>query len=268
MTTHPRPLTDLDATTCQALQGVAFDVDDTVTRHGRLDPSAYQALWSLADAGLRLVATTGRPHVWACVIAGLWPIDLAVAENGGSWVQSLPGHDHRIEGFFDDAKTRTHQRDQLHTLFESLRNGPIPDLRISHDGPERLVDLTVDAPGRFLRTPEIDEISRRVEAIGGRCLVSSVQAHVTLCKANKATGLVHAARECLNLDLDADRNRWLFIGDSPNDADAFAFFPTSIGVANVTAALPRLHHPPAYITTASHGPGFAEMAAYLLAARA
>ena len=42
----------------------------------------YDALWDLSDAGLRLVAVTGRPSGWGEVIARQWPIDGAVTENG------------------------------------------------------------------------------------------------------------------------------------------------------------------------------------------
>jgi hypothetical protein len=47
----------------------------------------------------------------------------------------------------------------------------------------------------------------------------------------------------------------------------FRHFPLSVGVANVREILPQLPVPPAYVTEASGGEGFAEMAAQLLAAR-
>jgi len=56
-------------------------------------------------------------------------------------------------------------------------------------------------------------------------------------------------------------------GDSPNDQAAFAFFHASIGVANVARYLPQLAPPPRFVTTASHGHGFAEAIAVLLEAR-
>ena len=74
-------------------------------------------------------------------------------------------------------------------------------------------------------------------------------------------------RERFGVDLDAERDRYLFVGDSPNDAPMFAYFPLSVGVANVRRFAGRLEHAPAYVTASEGGAGFAELAARLLAAR-
>ena len=49
-----------------------------------------------------------------------------------------------------------------------------------------------------------------------------------------------------------------FVGDSPNDAPMFAFFPDSIGVANLPAIQERCETLPAWITGAERGAGFVE----------
>jgi len=69
------------------------------------------------------------------------------------------------------------------------------------------------------------------------------------------------------VNLDAERDRYLFVGDSPNDAPLFGYFPLSVGVANVCRFAARLDHAPAYVTTQESGAGFAALAARLLAAR-
>jgi hydroxymethylpyrimidine pyrophosphatase-like HAD family hydrolase len=74
-------------------------------------------------------------------------------------------------------------------------------------------------------------------------------------------------RERFGVDLDADRDRYVFVGDSPNDAPMFAYFPLSVGVANVRRSASRLEHVPAYVTAADAGAGFAELAARLHTAR-
>jgi hydroxymethylpyrimidine pyrophosphatase-like HAD family hydrolase len=58
-----------------------------------------------------------------------------------------------------------------------------------------------------------------------------------------------------------------FIGDSPNDEPMFAYFPRAIGVANVMAFMEQMTRGPQYITTMSHGTGFAEAVTHLIAAR-
>jgi hydroxymethylpyrimidine pyrophosphatase-like HAD family hydrolase len=71
--------------------------------------------------------------------------------------------------------------------------------------------------------------------------------------------------EVFAIDLDAMRERFVFVGDSANDAPMFAFFPNAVGVANVRAFLDRIATPPAYVTTADAGAGFVELADFLLA---
>jgi hydroxymethylpyrimidine pyrophosphatase-like HAD family hydrolase len=70
--------------------------------------------------------------------------------------------------------------------------------------------------------------------------------------------------EVFALDLDAERERFVFVGDSPNDASMFAFFSNAVGVANVRPFLDRIATPPAYITQREAGAGFVELAEFLL----
>jgi 3-deoxy-D-manno-octulosonate 8-phosphate phosphatase KdsC-like HAD superfamily phosphatase len=70
--------------------------------------------------------------------------------------------------------------------------------------------------------------------------------------------------EVFATDLDAERERYVFVGDSPNDAPMFAYFPNAVGVANVAPFLDRIATPPAYVTTREAGEGFVELANFLL----
>ena len=71
----------------------------------------------------------------------------------------------------------------------------------------------------------------------------------------------------IGVDLDAERERFVFVGDSPNDSPMFAHFPHSVGVANVRDFAGSLESDPAYVTTRAAGAGFAELADVLLAVR-
>ena len=70
------------------LRGLLFDLDDTLLSHGVLTRAAYDALWNLHDAGLALVAVTGRPSGWGEVLVRQWPIDGCVTENGAVHVRA------------------------------------------------------------------------------------------------------------------------------------------------------------------------------------
>ena len=71
--------------------------------------------------------------------------------------------------------------------------------------------------------------------------------------------------ERFGIDLEAENRSVVYAGDSPNDAPMFAFFEKSVGVANVRRFAGRLAAEPKYVTEASGGAGFAELAARLLA---
>ena len=90
---------------------------------------------------------------------------------------------------------------------------------------------------------------------------------ISLHAQNHQVGLVRALGDVLGINLAAERDRWVFVGDSGNDAAAFDYFENSVGVANVRAHLDRLPTPPRYVTDAERGAGFAELAAHLVAAR-
>jgi hydroxymethylpyrimidine pyrophosphatase-like HAD family hydrolase len=67
--------------------------------------------------------------------------------------------------------------------------------------------------------------------------------------------------------MDAERNRIVFAGDSPNDAPMFGFFPNAVGVANVRHFADQLPAKPAWVTEGRGGAGFAELARALLEQR-
>lgn len=260
-----RSLRDLPAETARGLIGVAFDVDDTVTRDGRLEPEAFHAMHALADAGLNLVAVTGRPIGWADVLARQWPVAVAVGENGAGWIWR--SGERICEGYAAPAGRRAAYGE----LFARIRGrvaAELPHVKESTDQWARRCDLAFDIGETVtLPRPDVDALVRLIEGEGAASSVSSVHAHAIPGAWDKATGIVQAVRDALGIVVEDAPARWLFIGDSPNDGAAFAYFPVSVGVANVRDALPRLATPPAWVTAADRGRGFAEMAARVLALR-
>ena len=74
-------------------------------------------------------------------------------------------------------------------------------------------------------------------------------------------------RERYGLELSREREKCMFVGDSPNDAPMFAYLPHAAGVANVAAFAGRMLHFPSYVAPSRGGAGFAEVAQALLTAR-
>jgi HAD superfamily hydrolase (TIGR01484 family) len=283
-----RPLSDLPVEAAQRLSGVIFDLDDTLLDHGELTEIAYSALFRLRDAGLRLVACTGRPAGWAEVVARQWPIDAAIGENGavaygrgeGGVVEGgvVEGDMEReaAAGFGEARKgngglankaARLSRRERLFELANELLEC-FPLAALADDNNLRLTDVTIDI-GEHRRVPSSDTLQMRAIARerGVRTLQSSVHLHLSLQALDKASGTVRVLRERFGEDPTRARSRYAFVGDSGNDAASFAAFSATFGVANVRAHLGRLPVPPRYVASAPMGRGFAEIAARLEALR-
>lgn len=260
-----QPLESLPEEEARALVGVCFDVDDTVTSHGTLDPDAYRALFSLREAGVRLIAATGRPLGFAEILARTWPIDAAVGENGAGFIARV-GRELRF-GYWDPPAVRAAQQQKLAAIRARVAQ-QLPHVESSSDSWARRCDLAFDIGEQ--RTVEAEDVDRLLTIIaeeGAQASVSSIHAHAQLGQHDKARGIVLAATTLLGLE-EAECPRALaFVGDSGNDAAAFAFFSLTFGVANVRAHLARLPVAPRFVSAQPYGAGFAQIARALIAAR-
>jgi len=257
-----RPLRELDRATAARVRGVVFDVDDTVTRGGRLEVEALSAMYALAARGLLLVAVTGRPLGWVDVMARQWPIHLGVGENGAGWVwtEGLCVH----HGYFDPPERRAAQARLLEEVRRLVR-AEVPEALEADDQGARRCDLAFDVGEQHTLPPNrVAALVSAIERAGARASVSSVHAHAIPGGWDKALGVERAIGEALGIDLAPEIGRFVFVGDSGNDAAAFARFPLAVGVANVREHLARLPIPPTYVTDADRGRGFAELARHLL----
>lgn len=256
-----RPIADLGTS---SIRGVFSDIDDTLTHEGVVTTEAFSALARARAAGLRVVLVTGRPAGWAEVLASVWPVDAAIAENGGIAYVKRAG---RLERIYFDPTDPVEQARKLAAVSDEILRA-LPFARRSDDSTLRITDLAFDI-GEHQKLPasEIDAITGRARELGARTLVSSVHAHAFFHAADKAQMSARVAALLWNEPEAEVAAHYAFVGDSPNDQAAFAFFATSIGVANVARYAEVLRPPPRYITTASNGRGFAEAIDVLLARR-
>ena len=105
------------------------------------------------------------------------------------------------------------------------------------------------------------------ERAGATAMVSSIHVNGWFGTYDKLGMTKILMRECFGIDLDADKERFVFVGDSPNDAPMFEYFPHSVGVANISDFEGALGAEPAYVCNERCGQGFVELADALLAAR-
>lgn len=260
-----KALSSLSAEEARRLRGLLFDLDDTLLSHGVLTRAAYDALWDLRDAGLELVAVTGRPSGWGELLVRQWPIDGCVAENGAVRLVRQGRGVTRLEGC--DEAERRERRARLAALVERVRQ-VVPEAKLSDDAHARVTDVTWDV-GELVTLPpdRVRLIAREIALAGAHSTQSSVHLHATYDVDDKATGAVRFCAQQLGVDEGAAVVRFGFAGDSGNDAPCFAAFRTTFGVANVRASLGRLSVTPRFVATLEMGDGFAEIAAQVLASR-
>ena len=126
------------------------------------------------------------------------------------------------------------------------------------------IDFCEDVPR--LPGDAVERIVALMEVEGMTARISSIHVNGWFGAYDKLTMTRSLLAEAFGIDLDAERERFVFVGDSPNDAPMFAFFPHAVGVANVRDFAERIAALPAWVTRQASGAGFAELADFLLGA--
>ena len=263
-----RPLNEMPQSTAAAVDCVLTDIDDTLTTAGRLPADAYTALERLERAGIDVVAVTGRSAGWCDMIARLWPVRGVVGENGAFHF----GYDrdtHRMHrAYVFDEATRASHKDGLARVRERVL-AEVPGCAIASDQFCREADLAVDFCEDVPPLPM--EAALAIKAIfeceGAVAKVSSIHVNGWFGDYDKLSTSRRFLAERLGKDMDAEEQRIAYCGDSPNDAPMFAFFSNGCGVANVRAFAGQMSAEPKWVSTASGGAGFVQIADHLLASR-
>ena len=256
-----RPLQSWSA---KDIDGLLFDIDDTLTTEGRLTAEAFAAVQRLHTAGKRVVPITGRPAGWCDQIARLWPVDAVVGENGAFYFLRREGRLHRC--FHDPEAVRRRNRARLEAIARRIL-AEVPGTALASDQSYRETDLAVDycedVPALPLESAE--RIAALMREAGLTAKVSSIHVNGWFGEYDKLAMTRRLFSEQFGIDLSVANKRYAFAGDSPNDAPMFAFFANSIGVANVLRFTGRLASEPAFVTRGACGAGFAELVEHLLA---
>ena len=260
-----RPLSGFSEDARWRVKAVLFDIDDTLTTEGRLTAGAYAAMERLSGAGLLVVPITGRPAGWCDHIARMWPVDAVVGENGAFYFR----YDHETRTFTKRFRLSQDERIENRRQLEALRDQileSVPGAAVASDQLYRESDLAIDYCEDVARLPgdAVRCIVRLFEDAGATAKVSSVHVNGWFGDYDKLSMTRRMMEECFAVNLEAVKETAVFIGDLPNDAPKFQFFPNAIGVANVRDFKDLLTVEPAYVTEARAGAGFTEVAEALL----
>ncbi|MDR2897287.1 MAG: HAD-IIB family hydrolase [Spirochaetaceae bacterium] len=260
------PISEISEETASSIRWVLTDIDDTLTKDGKLLPEAYAALWDLKKAGLPVLAVTGRAAAWGCLLSHEWPVAGVITENGA--VAYYMTEEQRIEStVFPGAQPNTSL--PLRRAAERIL-AELPRAREAQDNFLRLYDFAIDY-GEAVNPPlSIDDISRIVEIFkeeGCSAQPSSIHVNAWLGDFNKREASLLFLSRFMGYDDAQNREQVLYVGDALNDEPMFSWFPNSCAVANIERWLRDIKRLPAWVSKESYGTGFAEIIGTVLSKR-
>jgi HAD superfamily hydrolase (TIGR01484 family) len=260
-----RPWSECAAASLTRVHGVFTDIDDTLTRDGAVEAQALRALHDLHDAGVPVIAITGRPLGWSVPFAQAWPVAAIVAENGA--VALLREGARVVTEYVQDAATRERNAQRLREVAARVRR-EVPGATLARDSAGRVTDIAIDhAEFARLDAAAIERVVAVMRSEGMNATVSSIHINGWFGDHDKLSGARWMLQRLYGRALDAERGRWVYVGDSTNDQAMFGFVPLSVGVANLRDFAAQLHTWPAFITDSARGAGFADVAQRVLDAR-
>lgn len=246
-----------------ALQGLLFDLDDTLLEGSQLTVEALAALFALRASGLDLLGVTGRPATWGAVLLAQWPMVAMVTENGNArfW-RDREGRVQLCDRLLPAQRQQRHSR--LLALAQRLRE-QLPELHPSADARERRTDHTFDiGESRTVAPERVAQALALARQLGANPVRSSIHLHLSLDADDKASGTLYLLQKRLGVDPTRARELFAFVGDSDNDASMFAAFRHTFAVSNLRGDFSR---PPRYLASQPRSAGFVEIARRLVELR-
>ncbi len=251
------------------IEFVLTDIDDTITTEGQLGSMAYAALWTLHEAGIKIIPITGRPAGWCEMIARFWPVEGVVGENGGFYFRyatdKAKSRKTMNRWFFSDDKTLKANQEKLHHIQDEILEN-VPGSAVSSDQFCRLMDLAIDFCEDVpqLQKAEVQKIVEIFVKHGAQAKISSIHVNGWFGDYDKLSTTLRFLKAEFGLTAEQAVEKSIFIGDSPNDEPMFEKFNNSFGVANINDFTQQLKYLPTFVATKRGGEGFAEIAALVL----
>ncbi len=246
---------------------VLTDIDDTLTNDGYLSASAYSALESLQQSGIKVIPITGRPAGWCDHIARMWPVDGVVGENGALYFYYDKDKKQMIRRYWRSDEQRLADTKLLQKIEQQVLR-EVQGCAVSVDQPYRAADLAIDfcEDVEPLGAEQVQKIVTIFEEAGAIAKVSSIHVNGWFGDYDKLAMTGIFFKEIFGIDMSQINSQVIFSGDSPNDAPMFSYFENSIGVANIKDFVDQLSvdEKPSWVTEKKGGYGFAEIAKRLV----
>ena len=245
------------------VEAVFSDVDGTLTTAGRLCASTLGALEALVKGGVKVVLVSGRPAGWGEAWARELPVSGVVVENGGLYFVWRGAQLHRVYAEAPKERARNRRALQRHVAaaLEHVRGA-----KLSSDSAYTEVDLAIDyAEDAALGEDAAIALEQFLRRRGVNAVRSSVHVNCWLGDFDKASMVTRFLKTEWRTKESA---RFVYVGDSLNDAPMFRAFELSVGVANVRDVADVIETKPRFVTKAREGRGFEELASSILEASA
>lgn len=248
------PFTSFTPEEKAAVKIVVSDVDDTITKRGKLYPDALRTLWLLKRSGAMVVLLTGGSAGWADAYIRQWPVDAVIAESGALILAHGKGGKilySKNPALDPDAKEK---KDKLIRYTAGLA--------FSSDQYARQYDIAYEKSA--LQDYERRTLANYVKAMGGVWRESSIHINVSFGHFDKHTSLSYFMDSLYSIDSERLKHEGIYFGDSLNDSDMFAYMPLSVGMHSVEDMRSSFPVLPRYITNGYGGDGFVEAAKALV----
>jgi hypothetical protein len=195
----------------------------------------------------------------------MWPVDGIIGENGAFYFWFDEGEGKLKKQFLDPDKVRAQKRQRLMAVRDEILSS-VPGSAISSDQLYRETDLAIDYCEDVtpLKNDSVEAICRIFKRHGAQCKVSSIHVNGWFGTYDKLEMTKRFVQERWGLNLDLQKERFLFCGDSPNDEPMFRYFPHTAGVKNVLHFADHMSHLPGFIASTEGGNGFAEIATVIV----
>ncbi len=233
---------------------VVSDVDDTITKRGKLYPEVLRSLWQLKRHGKMIVLVTGGSSGWADAYLRQWPVDAVIAESGALILAHAEG------GKIIYSKNPSLDRD-IRSKKESLIKHTV-GLAFSSDQYARQYDVAYEKAG--MSEDERRNLQNYVKAVGGLWRESSIHINISFGVFDKHTALSYFMKTLYSINEEELKEKGIYLGDSLNDSGMFAYMPLSVGMHSVADMKESFSILPRYITNGYGGDGFIEVATDLV----
>jgi HAD superfamily hydrolase (TIGR01484 family) len=248
---------------------ILMDIDDTITKEGKLLVSSYTALWRCKEEGIRVIPVTGRPAGWCDLIAREWPVDGVVGENGALafWEEPQENKLPVLRAEYHPNAIRNN-----HPVLKRVRDralAEIVNLRDAKDQFARLFDIALDFAEEepVLPLSDAEKVCVIASEEGAMAKVSSIHVNIWMGNYDKLSMTERFLVNRFGWEKDRGAREVVFVGDSPNDEPMFVRFPLACGVANVIKYGDLIKHHPAFVASKECGDGFSEIVDVILKRR-